>query len=204
MVERAGPGDGKDPVHAVNRGVNGVLAGLASVSLLSMMVLIVGNMFMRTFAAPFPGAFEVVGWLAAITSALALGYTQLHKGHVDIDVLTRLMPSRVQNILQLLVTLLSAAFFLLVAWRLYGMAGRLQAVGTLSESLRVPYFPFVYVVALGMLGLAVALVADAINNGRTLVADLSGRAAPSPGSGAREGRADGRGGHDEETPDGDR
>ena len=81
----------RDPVRLVNRGVNGVLAALASISLLAMMLLIVGNMFRRTVAAPFPGAFEVVGWLAAITAALALGYTQLHKGHVDIDIVTRLL-----------------------------------------------------------------------------------------------------------------
>lgn len=160
------PDNDEGLVATVSRRVNGALAVLASVSLMAMMVLIVGNMFRRTVTAPFPGTFEVVGWLAAITAALALGYTQVHKGHVDIDIVARLLPRRVQGILGLLVHVLSAAFFCLLAWRLWGMAGRLQAVGTVSESLRVAYHPFVYVVALGMLGLAVALGADAIHSAR--------------------------------------
>jgi TRAP-type C4-dicarboxylate transport system permease small subunit len=158
----------KSPVATANRWLNGTLAGLASLSLLAMMVLIVGNMLRRVVAAPFPGAFEVVGWLAAITAALALGYTQLHKGHVDIDIVTRLLPFRVQSALRLFVSLMSAGFFVLLAWRLSTMAGRLQAVGTLSESLRVPYHPFVYVVAVGMLGLAAALCADVFHSARAV------------------------------------
>jgi TRAP-type C4-dicarboxylate transport system permease small subunit len=162
------PASVKDPVGAVNRGLNGVLAALASVTLLSMMALIVGNMLIRTVTAPLAGAFEVVGWLAAMTSALALGYTQLHKGHVDIDIVTRLLPAALQRVLQVLVTLVATAFFLLLAWRLWVMGGRLQAVGTLSESLRVAYHYFVYVVAAGVLGLAVALVADSVEHVRAL------------------------------------
>lgn len=160
--------NGRDPIDAVNRGFNGVLAGLAGLSLFAMMGLIVGNMFLRTVTAPFPGAFEVVGWLAAITAALALGYTQIHRGHVDIDIVTRLLPFRVQSTLQVLTSVLAAGFFVLLAWRLMVMAGRLRDVGTLSESLRVPFHFYVYVVALGVLGLAVALVAGAIENVRAV------------------------------------
>lgn len=179
----------RDPVDAVNRGVNGVLAGLAGVALFVTMVVIVGNMVLRAVATPFPGAFEVVGWLAAITSGLAVGYTQLHRGHVDIDILTRALPFRVQAGLQAAVTLVSAGFFLLLAWRLTEMAARLRDVGTVSESLRVPFHHFVYALALGMVGLTVALLADLVHSARA----------------ARRGRPHDDGGTDDRAdPDDDR
>lgn len=189
------PSDRKGPLEAVNHGFNGLLAGLAGVSLLAMMTVIVGNMFLRAFATPFAGAFETVGWLAAITTALALGYTQIHKGHVDIDLVVRLLPPTVQRILRVLVALASAAFFVLLAWRLAEMAGRLREVGTVSEALRVPFHHFVYLVALGALGLAVALVADLIDSVRALRGQPADEAA-----GADEPGLDGHGAHQ---PDGD-
>ncbi len=71
----------------INSFINRGLAFMASCCLLVMVFLTVGEMVLRVFGTPMSGIVEVIGWLAATITASALGYTQIHKGHVAINLL---------------------------------------------------------------------------------------------------------------------
>jgi TRAP-type C4-dicarboxylate transport system permease small subunit len=161
-VGAPGAGDGISTVARVSERANGVLVTIASVALILTMLITVLNMVMRIAFRPFRGTFEIVGWLAATTNGLGLGYTQIKRGHVDIDLLVRKFSKRVQARLRLVMGLLSLALFTVVAWRLAMYADRLREVGTVSDALRVVFYPFTYALALGVLGLVLALAADAL------------------------------------------
>jgi hypothetical protein len=83
----------------LNRG----LAIIAGISLVAMVTVTVGEMVLRMFARPMAGTVETIGWLAAVTTAFALGYTQVHQGHVSIDLFIRRLGSRSQSVLGCLV-----------------------------------------------------------------------------------------------------
>lgn len=163
-----------DRFDDVNRKANGAMAVAGAVALLGIMVVTVGNMALRTLGAPFAGAFEVVGWLAAICNGLAVGYTQTKDGHVSIDVLTRLMAPRVQAVLRSVIAAVAAVLFAVVTWQMLGYGLRLRAVGTVSDVMRVTYYPFPLLVSLGFAGLTVALVANLLRDLRD-VPRLPGR-----------------------------
>lgn len=177
-------------VDRLSRGVNGTFAVFAAVPLLGIMLLTVANLLLRMAGAPIAGAFELVGWLAALANGLAVGYTQTKGGHVNIDVLTRLLPRRAESVLAVVITAVSAAFFTVVTWRLVSHAFGLRDVGSVSDVLRIPYYPFTLIVAVGFAGLVLALLADLAREGRKVVGSSrgsSGEDPPPPAGGDDDG-----------------
>lgn len=143
---------------------NKVLAAIAGLSIVLMMLLIVANSIIRVFGDPFSGTTEVVGWLSAISTSFALGYTQIQRGHVDIDLLVEKFPPVVQRLFQSIIYLISICFFLILGWQIVLYGNSLMQSGILSGTLKLIFYPFVYMVAIGFLGLTLALLLDLIKN----------------------------------------
>ncbi len=149
----------------LNSTLNRGLVFMASCCLLVMVFVTVGEMALRVFGTPMAGIVEVVGWLAAAIIAFALGYTQLHKGHVAINLLTERISPRLQAILGGVINMISTALFTATAWYVFKYAGSLRAAGSLSETMKVIVYPWVYIVSLGCAGLALALFVDMVECG---------------------------------------
>lgn len=140
--------------------LNKGLAFVAGSSLVAMVLVTVGEMVFRMFGRPMAGTVEIIGWLAAVTTAFALGYTQIHQGHVSIDLLTRRLGRLLQLVASMVVYLISTALFFVVTWNVFGYASVLWETGSLSETMKVIVYPWVYLVSLGCAGLTLALLVD--------------------------------------------
>ena len=90
--------------------VSQAFAWISGAAVIVMMLLIVANGIIRAFSTPILGTTEIVGWLAAISVSFALGYTQIHRGHVDIDLLVIKFPKGLQKALRIIVAFLSLVF----------------------------------------------------------------------------------------------
>lgn len=149
-----------DGMEKVVRRVSFFLACLSGGALVALMLLTVANIVFRMAHRPFSGAVEAAGWLAALTAAFALGYTQLHRGHVAVDFVVDRLPRRFRAGVDLFASAAGLVLFALAAWRLAADAVRLGRLGRLSETMHVPYHPFVYCVALGFACLGLVLLVD--------------------------------------------
>ena len=138
------------------------LAWLGGLALTLMLMLIVGNALIRIFYRPFPGTTELVGWLAAITTSFALGYTQMNKGNVALDMITKRFPLRIQKILEGIFSLCTALFFGMAGWKIVSYGFTLKNSGYLSETLRIAYYPVVVIMSLGFIGLTLTLLLNLI------------------------------------------
>lgn len=140
--------------------VNRALAVVAGIALIAMMLFTVADMVLRALGRPVAGSYEVIGWLSAASMALALGYAQLHKGHVAIGLVVERMRPRARAVVDALVGLASLLLFAAVAWYVASYGVVLHESGSLSETLKAIVYPWVYVVAIGCAGLALALLTD--------------------------------------------
>jgi TRAP-type C4-dicarboxylate transport system permease small subunit len=129
-----------------------------------MVFLTVGEMVLRVFGTPMSGIVEVIGWLAATITAFALGYTQIHKGHVAINLLTERFSPQLQAITNIVINMISTTLFTVTAWYVFKYAGSLRQAGSLSETMKVIVYPWVYIVSLGCAGLALALFVDMLDS----------------------------------------
>jgi len=152
--------DGIARLNSINVLLNRGLAWLAAGSLLLMVFLVVGNALVRMVYQPFTGAAEVVGWLTAVTIGFGLGYTQGHRGYVEIDALVERLPRGLQRTIRRGVLFISMAFFALVAWQVAVYGFTTLKNGNLSETLWLPYYPLIFLLALGFAGLTLAILVD--------------------------------------------
>lgn len=143
--------------------VSAALAWVAGACLVAMMLLACANIVLRAVWVPLEGTFEIMGFLGAVASAFSMAYAQLNRSHIAVGLVTGRFPRPVRRTLDGLTTLVSCGLFLLLAVQTARWALFLIATGETSETLRIPYHPFVFAAALGCLVTALALFADFLN-----------------------------------------
>ena len=133
---------------------------IGGVALVVMMGIACGNMFLRALWVPIKGTYELVGFLGAVVTSFALGYTQSRKGHIAVDIFFNRYPKKLQDFMGAFNALLSAFFFGIIAWQVGKWATAAREAGEVSETLRIPFYPFTYGVAFGCGVLALVLFVD--------------------------------------------
>ncbi|NWF91305.1 MAG: TRAP transporter small permease [Syntrophaceae bacterium] len=133
---------------------------IGGVALLILTAIACANMLMRPFGAPLKGSYELVGFFGALVVALPLGYAQITRAHIFVDILSTRYSKRTQRIINAVNSFVCTIFFILVAWRSAVYATAIWKRGETSETLRIIYHPFVYVVAFCCFFLALILFID--------------------------------------------
>jgi len=130
------------------------------VALLALTLLATMNVALRIVQVPVSGTYEVVSFLGAIVTAGALGYTQKRKDHIVVDILSDKFPGPVKRALDVASYALTLVLFSIVSWQTFVYGKRLWQTGELSETLKIAYHPFVFLVSLGFAALALTLLLD--------------------------------------------
>jgi TRAP-type C4-dicarboxylate transport system permease small subunit len=149
-------------VERVSRILNRVFAAAGGAALVCLTGLAAANMLCRAVYRPVPGSYELIGFICALGVAFGMGYTQLHKGHVVVSILTERFSIGVNRVLDALNHLVGAGFFGLVSWQTLKWGVEIAKSGELSETLKIPYYPVIYGVALGFAVYALTLLLDLI------------------------------------------
>jgi TRAP-type C4-dicarboxylate transport system permease small subunit len=147
-------------LRKINEKVNDLFILLGGIALVAMMTIACVNMVLRLMGAPMSAAFEIVGWLGALTVSLPLGYTQLKKSHIAVDIVSQKFPPGVRKVVVGLSLLLGTGFFFVAAWQVGAYANTLRVSGEVSETLRVAFYPFTYGVSAGCALITFCLVVD--------------------------------------------
>jgi TRAP-type C4-dicarboxylate transport system permease small subunit len=138
------------------------LIGVAGIFLLAMVTLTCANICSRLIWMPIRGTFELMGFFGATTTAFALGYTQMKKGHISVDVLINTFSPKTRRILDSINNSIGLLFFSFLGWRIAEKAVVLKKTQEVSETLRFPYYPFTMGVAFGCVVLAGVMLRDLI------------------------------------------
>ncbi len=149
--------------------VNRALAWMAGFALAAMLLFLVADIVLRALGRPVAGSYEVIGWLSAGAMALALGSVQQHRGHVAMDLFMGKVGRRSRAIVEALMALISLLLFATVAFYVARYGRVLHETGSMSETLRVIVYPWVYLVAVGCAGLTLALLVDFLRAGGALL-----------------------------------
>jgi len=138
-----------DRLERFVRSLSNWLNWVAGVALVAMLALIVADIIgAKLFKWPIPGGIEMVGFLGVVVIAFAIAHTQVVRGHIEVEFLVTRLPKKAQGILAGLVQFLGMALFGLLAWRSYDFAHTLQVKGEVSMTQEIPFYPFVYGIAI--------------------------------------------------------
>jgi TRAP-type C4-dicarboxylate transport system permease small subunit len=136
---------------------------------LAMMTLLVINIILRKAWHPITGSTDFVGFIAAILASLSVGYVAAVKGHVAVDLIVNRLPERAQLIIMTIAGILSLGIFSLVSWQTAIYAHATWISGEFSMSAYAPFYPFLYVVSLGIAVLCLVILSDIVKSVRKAV-----------------------------------
>ena len=149
---------------------NNVISGIAykaarisAICVFLMMVLTFCDVIGRYFLGrPIKGASDLTELIMLIVVFLGLGYTQVVRGHVQVDALIRVLPKHIPPILEPFTSFLGAGILALISWRL-GMRSWVALLNPHEEAtptLGIPLGPFLIAVTFGCLVFCVLLFWD--------------------------------------------
>jgi TRAP-type C4-dicarboxylate transport system permease small subunit len=131
---------------------------------MALMLLATGNVVLRIFSMPYKGTYEIVSFLGAVVIAFSLGFTQKTKSNIVVDILTEKFPKEVQIIIDKIADLIIMIFFGIACWQIYVWGMKIIESREVSETLKIPFYPFVFSVAIGFALLSFTAFVDFLKN----------------------------------------
>jgi TRAP-type C4-dicarboxylate transport system permease small subunit len=131
----------------INEWLSNVFLWIGGLALVVMTAVSCINMVLRMFGVPIAGIYDLVCYLGALVAAFPLAYTQLKKGHIAVDIVSQLLPVWMRRAAVGISYVLGMVFFGVAAWKLASLADILRLSGEVSETLKMPFWPFTSAVA---------------------------------------------------------
>jgi TRAP-type C4-dicarboxylate transport system permease small subunit len=140
---------------------------IAGVGLVAMLVLIVADIIgNKAFKYPIPGGIEFASFIAVIVIAFAVAEVQIMRGHIEVEFLVMRLPKLSQKIINSIINLFGIVLWVFISWRSFLYAGELHKIGEVSMTIGVPFYPFVYIIAVCAIAVCLVLLLQTINNFR--------------------------------------
>ncbi|MBM3312030.1 MAG: TRAP transporter large permease subunit [Candidatus Aminicenantes bacterium] len=141
----------------VSRAASAVGAGILFV----MVILLGTNIILRyLIRKPIKGTIELEEFMLVVLVFLGLADAAYEKRHIRIDLVISRIRSPVREVINSLTLLLEIGLCLILVWQAAIYALDQAKFGARSFILNLPIFPFILVVALGGLLLAIALLSE--------------------------------------------
>jgi TRAP-type C4-dicarboxylate transport system permease small subunit len=147
-------------LEKISRILNRTFMWIAGLFMAVMILVTCANIFFRIVWVPIKGTFELMGLFGAVATAFVLGYTQLKKAHISVDILVNGFPQRIRTVFDGINYFICMVFFAVLGWQISRLATTIWTTGEVTETLRISYYPFTYGVALGCFLLALVLLVD--------------------------------------------
>ena len=133
------------------------LASIAGSLLFAMMLLTFIDVVLRYFFnAPISGGFEITEMMMAVLIFAGLPLVSRRHEHVTIDAFDGFFPAAMRRVMVRVNHFVCALALVGLAWLLQRKAGQFAEIGDVTQTLKFPIAPFVYLMA--VLTLATAIV----------------------------------------------
>jgi TRAP-type C4-dicarboxylate transport system permease small subunit len=134
-------------VLKILRFVSKVLNGIAGIAVTFMMLLTVADVLLRASGRPIIGTFEIVALSLALVIGFAIPQVSMDRGHVSMDFLLDKFGKNGKNVMNTFTRLLGLILFASIGYNLFNVAARFHASGEVTATIKIPFYPVAYGVA---------------------------------------------------------
>jgi len=127
--------------------VSKVLNSIAGGAVTVMMLLTVADVLLRAGGRPIIGTFEIVALLLALVIGFGIPQVSLDRGHVFMEVLVEKLSKKGKNIMYTFTRVLCLGLFAFIGINLFNVAARFHSSGEVSATIKIPFYPVAYGVA---------------------------------------------------------
>jgi TRAP-type C4-dicarboxylate transport system permease small subunit len=128
--------------------VSKVLNSIAGIAVTVMMLLTVADVLLRAGGHPIIGTFEIVALLLALVIGFGIPQVSLDRGHVYMEVLVEKLSRRGKNVMNTFTRVLCLGLFAFIGVNLFNVGARFHASGEVSATIKIPFYPVAYGVAI--------------------------------------------------------
>lgn len=158
-------------VNKILGGITNLLSVCSTAMVTAMMLLIVVDVFMRTFFnKPIAGSTEITQMLMA---GMLLGFAKscLGNDNLKVDVAVERLPRKVQCVIDIFTSIICIGVSVLLSWRIWVNAMYHMKKGITYLTLAsVPKWPFIVILAVGLAGGVAGLLMRIIKLGKEIKA----------------------------------
>ncbi len=128
----------------------------------AMMALVTVNVILRYVWKSIGGTYDYVQLITAVSVGAAIAYTAYQRGNIEIELLMERFPQRVQSIVAVVIKLITLTFFGIATWRVLTLAHEMNVKGETTMTVYVPFHPFLYWIAIGLVLTMIVMVAQLV------------------------------------------
>jgi TRAP-type C4-dicarboxylate transport system permease small subunit len=145
----------------VTKTLNRLLLAAAVVALAAMMLLIAMDVLLRYLLnSPIPGAFELTEYLMAVLVPFSIAFCAEQKRHVAVDFVYARFTKRTRDFVDLLTCVITILFLSVIVWQSVLYVGDQFASRVTSAVLKIPAYPFVVPITIGLAVFTLVLCAE--------------------------------------------
>jgi TRAP-type C4-dicarboxylate transport system permease small subunit len=147
--------------ESFNRRVSDWFERVGVCGLLLMMVITCADVVgAKLFRQPVYGALDIVMFAQLVAISFATAFALILGRHVAVEFFVILLPTRLQAVVEFVISFLGLILFALIVWRLAAYGYSLQIGGEVSATLRMPLYPFAYSIALASIPVLLVFLVD--------------------------------------------
>ena len=137
---------------------------VGALTMMGLVLLTVADVVLRYFFnAPILGSFELTEFSLILLVFFAIPWGTAQKVNVRVDLFVGPLPTRVRAILDSITCFISLLITALFAWYTIPQAKYIMRLGSESDMLEIPLWPFYFIVALGFFLLFFVLIGNLID-----------------------------------------
>jgi TRAP-type C4-dicarboxylate transport system permease small subunit len=137
---------------------------LGEIALALVMLIIVANVIVRIFGGILAGTYDLIEIVIVVCAAFALVSTEFYKRHTTVDMLTTLMPKRVQLHLDNGNNLISFVYWGIIMVTSAKITLEKAAIGEVTDLLKVSLIPFRTLWVIGLFLICIIIIYNTKNN----------------------------------------
>ena len=151
-------------IESVIKWVSRVVGWVSCIAMAVMIAVTVLDVILRkTVNKPIVGSYELVQYLLLICVFASFAYCQVLKGHIQVTMIVRHLPPRIVCVITALTGLFTTAIMLFIAYAAAQQAQYAAGQNYLSDVLKMPVAPFVWLECICMVIFALACFMDVLN-----------------------------------------
>jgi TRAP-type C4-dicarboxylate transport system permease small subunit len=137
---------------------------ISAISTVALVLLTVGDVFLRYFFnSPILGSFELTEYLLIPIIFFAIPWATMEKANVRIDLIVGKLRQKNRAVIYAVSCFLSMVVTFSIAWYTVPQIAYIHRIKVRSDMLRIPAYPFYFLVAVGLFMLFFVLIANLID-----------------------------------------
>ena len=152
-------------IHRAVKGVSRWINHISMAAIFTIMAILVVDIILRNFfKSAILGAAEMVEMGMVLIVFCGFAHTQVEKGHVNVTIVTNLLPAKARYCLECLVMLFTTVLSYLVTVSSFKTAAKFYAEKAATAVLNISSTPFACVMAVAMAVFTLTLFFEAVES----------------------------------------